>query len=75
MVLASFAIAWYVARGWTLEWLVERDIEINFGNDEFLGIVVGLWSACIVALAIWMSFRLRGAKNGRNLGAGATASG
>lgn len=56
-VLASLLIGWYVARGWSLDWLVERDIEVSFGRDEFLGIVVGLWCACLVALLVWLALR------------------
>jgi hypothetical protein len=51
-VVAAFLIGWFAARGWSLVWLVEGDIEVTLDGDEFLPVVVGLWSACIAALAI-----------------------
>jgi len=51
-VLAAFLIGWFAARGWSLVWLVEGDIEITFNGDEFLPAVVGFWSACLAATLI-----------------------
>lgn len=51
-VVAAFLIGWFAARGWSLVWLVEGDIEVTLNGDEFLPVVVGLWSACLAALVI-----------------------
>jgi hypothetical protein len=51
-VVAAFLIGWFAAKGWSLVWLVERDIEVTLDGDEFLPVVVGLWSACLAALVI-----------------------
>ncbi len=56
-VVASFVIGWYLARGWTLEWLVEGDIEVKFGANEFLDVVVGLWGACATSLVAWLTLQ------------------
>jgi hypothetical protein len=56
-VVASFLIGWVTARRWSLEWLVEGDIEISFDRDEYLEFVVGLWSACLAALIAWATLR------------------
>ena len=58
-VIASVLVGWYAARGLSLDWLVEGDIEVGFDRDEFLEIVVGLWSACLAALVIWITLRAR----------------
>lgn len=51
-VVAAFLIGLFAARGWSLVWLVEGDIEVTLDGDEFLPVVVGLWSACFAALVI-----------------------
>ncbi|MGH8946945.1 MAG: hypothetical protein ACRDVL_12455 [Acidimicrobiia bacterium] len=58
-VAAAFLIGWFAARGRSLVWLVEGDIEVTFNDDEFLEVVVGLWSACLTALLIRLSLRPR----------------
>lgn len=58
-VMASFTVGWYAARSWSLVWLVEGDIEVTFDRDEFLEIVVALWSACLAAFASWTILRTR----------------
>lgn len=57
VVAATFTLGWLLARDWSLQWLVQQDIEVSFDRDEFLEIMVGLWCACATALVIWVALR------------------
>jgi hypothetical protein len=56
---AAFLIAWSSARGWSLVWLVEGDIEVTLDGDEYFPVVVGMWSASLAALVIRLRLRTR----------------
>lgn len=50
VMLLSFLAGWGTTRNWSLEWLVEGDIEVTLDRDEYLEVVVGIWAAFWVAL-------------------------
>lgn len=57
--VAAFVLGFAVAWDWEITWLVEGDIEVSFRRDSFLPVVVGLASACGVALVSHLVLRGR----------------
>ena len=51
----GIALSW----DWRIAWLVEGDIEVDFGRDELFPVVVGLVAACLVALGLWLMLKDR----------------
>lgn len=62
----GFAFGFGSTVDWSMEWLIQGDIEVTFGPSELLSVVVGLWSATAAALILWLVLRRKPETNQTN---------